>query len=271
MHAYRHLLPFLAGCALIVGCSDEPGDEVAVEAPPPPVHVETRQAIPLPTPTPKPVRPLVGLPPAPKLSAAGYQLILDHEVGGGMPYYNKALSRPTVPPGESGVTIGVGYDLRFNSASVFKSDWRELPSDHNARLARACGLTHAQSQAYVSKVRDILVEWGIAEKVFNDVTVTRFYQLAKRTFPGMEKLDPRAQAVLVSLTFNRGGSMGVLNKPSWDSRREMRELRDLVPSGNYRAMAAVIRKMKRLWEGKGMNGLLRRREDEAKLMEACGG
>ena len=56
---------------------------------------------------------------------------------------------------------------------------------------------------------------------------------------------------------------------SGDSRVEMRNIRVLVPKKDYKGIANEIRKMKRLWEGKGMDGLLKRREAEAKLVENC--
>jgi GH24 family phage-related lysozyme (muramidase) len=49
----------------------------------------------------------------------------------------------------------------------------------------------------------------------------------------------------------------------------MRNIRDLIPKKNYKAIAKEFRKMKRIWEGKNLDGLLTRREAEAKLIESC--
>jgi GH24 family phage-related lysozyme (muramidase) len=46
----------------------------------------------------------------------------------------------------------------------------------------------------------------------------------------------------------------------------MLAIRDLVARGDLAGIAAQIRSMKRLWEGKGLDGLLRRRDDEAALV-----
>ena len=54
-----------------------------------------------------------------------------------------------------------------------------------------------------------------------------------------------------------------------DSRLEMRNIRVLVPKRDYKGIAQELRKMKRIWEGKGLDGLLARREAEAKLVETC--
>jgi GH24 family phage-related lysozyme (muramidase) len=49
----------------------------------------------------------------------------------------------------------------------------------------------------------------------------------------------------------------------------MRNIRVLVPKKDYKGIAEELRKMKRIWEGKGLDGLLTRREAEAKLVETC--
>jgi len=203
---------------------------------------------------------LIALPPAPLLSVAGYKLILDYEVGGGAPYYNKLLSRPTWPGEESGVTVGVGYDCGYNSRAVILGDWSEVRQA--ARLAAASGVTGPPAKARAAELRDILIAWGLAEEVFNRVTVTRFYQLAQRTYPGFDGLRPNAQAALVSLTFNRGSSM------TGDRRAEMREIRDCVPRRDYAGMARANRASIRVWRGTSIEtGMARRREAEARLME----
>ncbi len=83
------------------------------------------------------------------------------------------------------------------------------------------------------------------------------------TFPGIAELPPDAQGALVSLVFNRGTSM------EGDRRAEMRAIRDAVPSSDLQEIADQLRSMKRLWINKGLDGLLRRREEEAKLIESC--
>jgi GH24 family phage-related lysozyme (muramidase) len=52
-----------------------------------------------------------------------------------------------------------------------------------------------------------------------------------------------------------------------DRRREMRELQPAIVRRDYREMARLFRSMRRIWEGKGLAGLLRRRETEAALCE----
>jgi GH24 family phage-related lysozyme (muramidase) len=49
----------------------------------------------------------------------------------------------------------------------------------------------------------------------------------------------------------------------------MRNIKNLILEKNYNGIAKELRKMKRIWQGKGLDGLLERREAEAKLVETC--
>jgi hypothetical protein len=266
------ILAILAGTLVFPGCKPSP---VEISVP----HSESAgpgtgldRPTPAPTPTPAPQTPdsvlpgsngIVQLPPKPTISPKGYQLILDFEVGGGKPYYDRFLSRPTVPPAQSGVTIGVGYDLRWYPKTTILRDWHMLPGDHASRLSGASGLNNSQSKNFLPRVRDIVIVWNDAEKVFQVVSLSQWVNNTRKAFPGFDALHPDAQAVLVSLCFNRGTSM------AGESRREMRNLRPLVEKRDYRGMAGEIRSMKRLWPN--IPGLIRRREAEAKLMESVVG
>lgn len=202
---------------------------------------------------------LVGLPPQVELSPEGYQLILDFEVGGGKPYYDKFLQRPEWPGESSGVTIGVGYDISTVSKNVFFGDWKALPESPLKRLSATQPFSGRAAIEPCRQVRDILIAWEIGKNVFDRVDISRFYALTKRAFPGFEDLHPNAQAALVSLVFNRGSGM------SGSSRSEMRDLRDYaVPRQDYERMASDFRKMKRLWPN--TEGLRRRRDAEAELI-----
>ena len=56
---------------------------------------------------------------------------------------------------------------------------------------------------------------------------------------------------------------------SGDRRREMRAIQEAVGSGDLPEIAVQLRGMKRIWKGQGLAGLLRRREDEACLVDQC--
>lgn len=203
------------------------------------------------------------------LSPKSLQLILDYEVGGGEAYYNKALKRPTYPGGASGVTIGIGYDLGYNTLSQFTKDWKHLlpESDFN-KLVAHLGKKSSTAKAAIASVSSISISWEAALEVFKTSTLPRFIKITLDTFPGADELCPDAFGALVSLVFNRGGSL------SGSTRTEManinKALTNQISTINiYTYIASQIRAMKRLWVGKGLDGLLKRRDEEAKLVESC--
>ena len=73
------------------------------------------------------------------------------------------------------------------------------------------------------------------------------------------RLTPASQTDPVD---NRGASLS-----SRDSRREMREIQENLAADTPEKVPQRLRSMKRLWEGKGLAGLLIRREQEAVFFE----
>ena len=202
-----------------------------------------------------------------QLSNKAYKLILDYEVGGGSAYYNKSLKRPCYPGGESGVTIGIGYDLGYNTALQFAEDWQgSLDIKSFNRLLQHIGKKSANAKAAIPSVKDIEISWDAAEIVFKKNTLPRFINETKKAFPGVEKLHPDAFGALVSLVFNRGGST------TGSSRLEMLNIKKAIISDRndiYNYIAAQIIDMKRLWVNKGLDGLLVRRNEESALVKSC--
>lgn len=200
----------------------------------------------------------------PQISDKALNLILDYEVGGGESYYNRFLYRPTWPGLNSGVTIGIGYDLGYNNLQSFKAAWTgKISTQDIIRLARTLSVRGRSARGLIPGVKDIRIPWQSALSVFKSHTLPIFADQTNRAFPGADRLHPDAYGALVSLVFNRGADL------SGSRRLEMKNIRALVPKKNYKAIAFEIRKMKRLWVNAGVDGLLKRREDEAKLVESC--
>lgn len=177
-------------------------------------------------------------------------------------------SKPDWPGGLSGVTIGFGYDLGYVTVDQFESDWGELvAADANQLLKAVVGLRALRAQNQVGALGDIRIPRAAAEKVFDTRTLPLFEFRTAQAFPGVEALPEDARGALVSLVYNRGTSM-VDNSPD-DRRREMRAIRDAVARGDLAEIAAQLRSMRRLWEGKGLAGLIARREEEAELVESA--
>ena len=199
----------------------------------------TARPLPSATATPIPVaRPLVELPAAPALTPQGHALIVEFEVGGRSGYN----PHPEWPGGSSGVTVGIGYDLGYYSKSVIASDWKALPATSVAQLLTVQGKTDGRAHAALSQVRDIYVQWQLANGVFDNVDVAREFANARHAYRGFDDLRPNAQAAIISLDFNRGCSFAGIN------RTEMRDIRDRgVPNQDYDRIASQLRKMVRVW------------------------
>jgi len=199
-----------------------------------------------------------------QLSPKALALILEYEVGGGKSYYDKCLKHPSYPGGESGITIGIGYDLGYNTTADFKKDWlNKLNESDFSKLISVLTFKGQNAKDKLSFVKQIEIPWGIAFSVFESNTIPRFKLETLKAFPNSDQLHPDAFGALVSLVFNRGGSV------SGGNRVEMLNIRNLIASKDYAAIANEIKKMKRLWVGKGLDGLLARRDDEAKLIASC--
>ena len=200
-------------------------------------------------------------------SEAALNLILEYEVGGGKDFYDKYLSRPTWPGGHSGPTVGIGIDLAYYTQSELANMFSFLPSTQLKAVEGASGKTSEAGRAYVKQIKNlnIVVTWDQAIKIFEQTTWPKFARLTERTFPGVDQLCDNAYGALVSLVFNRGSSL------SGDSRIEMRNIKDLVSKKDYTGIAEELRKMKRIWEGKGLDGLISRREGSSKIKRCSKG
>jgi len=196
-----------------------------------------------------------------KLSKKSIDTIIYFEISSPS-YYQKFLQHPTWPKGESGVTIGVGYDCGYNTAEQIKSDWAaHISIDSLIKLQSAAGLKGDKANNAISSLKDIVITLDAAKNVFLNTTLKRFSIQLKTAFTGVEDLMPDAQGGLLSLVFNRGS-----NTSNTDRRIEMHNIIPLVASKDYNGIAQQITNMKRLW-GQDMKGLLDRRDAEAKLVK----
>ena len=202
-----------------------------------------------------------------KPSARSIEALIGYETGG-RTYYEARLCRPSWPGGLSGVTVGVGYDLGYHTPAEVMAAWAAVLGDGPAAyLASVAGRKGTQAQQAWRAglvLRDIFIPWEAALQVFRTVTLPVWLERTAKAFPGAGRLHPDVQGVLVSLAYNRGTGM------TGDSRREMREMRGAVAKGDTAEIARQIRQMKRLWVGQGLDGLIRRREAEAGMVETAG-
>lgn len=183
---------------------------------------------------------------------------------GGESYYNKFLKRASWPGGQSGVTIGIGADLGYLSKEEFDKYFAKYFTDNeNNKLRSVIGLKGQSAKSALAKVKGIELSWDNAKKIFVDWTLPKFWRLTNGIWPGVDELCENAQIALTSIVFNRGSSL------KGSGRREMVNIQSLVKKKDYKGIAQEIRDMKRLWQGKGLDGLLKRRDIEAKMVESC--
>lgn len=199
---------------------------------------------------------------SPVLSPEGVALVVRWEVGGPRTY-TKKYQTPLWPGNSaSGVTIGIGYDLGHNSEEQILRDWKHHP--HRGYLAAMSGFKGESAGRLASRRQWIVTPLPLAMEVFLDPTAIRYYNIARRSFPGLEDMPQPVIDALVDLVYNRGGNM------VGSARLEMRTIRDVcIPAQDSQCVANQLRVMKRVWRGAKLGkGLMARREDEARLAEA---
>jgi GH24 family phage-related lysozyme (muramidase) len=200
------------------------------------------------------------------LSPESIRLIIDFETGS-RAYYEKKLQRPTWPGGASGVTIGFGYDIGYQTPTQVHADWDGLLPPHSVEaLSRVSGVRGTKAISLIKGLAHIIVPWDKAQSVFERRTLPRFGKQAADAFPHLADCHPHVQGALLSLVFNRGPALTGKNRQ--DMMDIHRILADGVQSGDYALIATQLREMKSIWQGQGLDGLLRRREAEAQLIES---
>lgn len=178
--------------------------------------------------------------------------------------YTKKYQKPIYPGGASGVTVGIGYDVGYNTKTQIDADWRGKIADADLELLKtAAGVKGAAAGALIANLKTVTVPFAAAREVFYVRTLPRYARDTRAAYPGVEKLPADAQGALLSLVFNRGSSL------TGDSRREMKAIVALVAAKNLAGIAQEITAMKRLWDKNKLPGLHRRRDDEAELVRTA--
>jgi hypothetical protein len=177
---------------------------------------------------------------------------------------------PYWPSGDSGITIGVGWDLGQHSRTDLLNVWRALGPISLAKLAEASNKKGHAAALLLPDLKSIDVPRDLSLAVFRKSLEDDYYPTTRKLFPGVEKLPAEAQVALISVVFNRGAVLG--HDPDWktatelDRRWEIRRLRDDVQRSDIFAIYIHLGTMKRLWEKSGPRGLLYRRRDEQHII-----
>ncbi len=194
------------------------------------------------------------------ISQEAYNLIVNDECGG-EGYYNRRYIRPQWPGGASGVTVGIGYDCGYNTKAQIAADWAHLGTERVAALQSVAGLKGQTAKSALGRTRHVVISWQEAKATFDKKTVSRFGDMTATAFKGITAAPDHCEGVMLSIVFNRGALM------TGSTRLEMRQCRDAIAAGRLHEVPGYIRSMRRLWVGKGLDGLLKRRLAEAALFE----
>ena len=194
------------------------------------------------------------------ISKKAIDLIIQHEVGG-RAVYEKRYQKPIWAGGDSGLTIGLGYDIGYVKEAQLFSDWQGLNLNFLNALKRFCGVKGEVVKTMMrGEVLNVIIPYNMAYDVFVKKSIPKYYALTKKIYPQLDELNEDTRGALVSMVYNRGA------KIDGDSRKEMKAIVDLVAKKDYEGIAEQIEQSKRLWEGKGLDGLVIRREAEADLI-----
>ena len=153
-------------------------------------------------------------------SIVGVDKLIGFEVSS-RSYYTRKLAAPSWPGGASGVTIGIGYDVGYNTPEQIEADWGSLlPDAYVQDLKGVAGLKKTPARDAAKRLADggLVVPWDAAKQVFELSTLPRFAKITKKAYPGVDNLPNDAQAAILSLVYNRGASK------TGSSRLEMKEL-----------------------------------------------
>lgn len=194
------------------------------------------------------------------IAQEAFDLIVKEEVSG-REYYESRLTHPEWPGLQSGITIGIGYDLGQSTAAQIEADWKDQVSPTTLAVMKQCaGITGAAAHRLLPSVKvAINIPWNAAIAVFSNRDVPRWTAIVLKALPNADKLNPLCLGVLVSLAYNRGASFQLQG----DRYREMRAIRDLCIAQNFDGIPAQLEAMARLWPT--MTGLRDRRMREAAL------
>src|SRR5579862_292610 len=158
---------------------------------------------------------LVALPePSTDLTAPGVSFIGREEVSSPADYRLR-YSHPVWPSAESGITIGIGYDLRFATDASLRADWADaVPQAVLDALLPVIGTPGSPDR--LAQVRHVQIPLPSAMAVFLRRMLPAHSTQTRAAYPKLDSLSPARRTALISLVFNRGGDL------TGDRRLEMR-------------------------------------------------
>lgn len=195
--------------------------------------------------------------PSPVIPTEAVTFIVRKEVSS-RAFYDLSVAKPHFPGEQSGITIGVGYDLRFQEPADFEADWADFLGAVEMNELRP-HLGRKGSAAAAQALSHLRVPFPAAWQVFVKRALPRAVDQTETSYGDLLRLPPLCRGALVSLVYNRGNSVD----PAADRRREMAAIRQHIDAGRLDLAAAELESMKRLWPHS--RGLRERRDEEAAM------
>jgi Phage lysozyme len=195
--------------------------------------------------------------PCPPLTAAGMAFIAQREVTNAR-RYEQQFRKPCFPGGKSGITIGIGYDLRFVDREGLIADWGAVLSE--AMIDCLAGVVKRQgAKELLTDLATVDVPLSSAMQVFAKRSLPEFLKKTRSIYPQVDELTSAQRTALVSLVYNRGTDL------DGDRRREMKTIQNLLAARKLDDVPEQFLSMTRLWDPAEAAGLITRRQDEAAL------
>lgn len=193
----------------------------------------------------------------PFVSQSWIDLIREQAVGS-RAYYEATYRQPVWDGGNSGVKIGIGYDLGYTSPSRFWSDWHGRISDRAiTALSGAIGIKGEPAETLARRLGNVVdIPFSVAMTEFTGRELPKLMGRVRRALPNTGRLSPDALGALTSLVYNRGASFA---RPG-DRYAEMRNIKDSMANLNVGEIPSLLRNMKRLWPAEPQMQALRERE-----------
>jgi len=139
-----------------------------------------------------------------------------------------------------------------------------LPLDQIRELETAIPYSGKRAKDQIGpKFRKIHIPYEDAVEVFKKYTVPKYTKMLLSIYPNAPLLNPDTAAMLLSLVYNRGNS---LRGSTRQDMKDIVKITETIEDSDYEDIAKEFVSMERLWIGKGLNGLVERREEEAAII-----
>lgn len=190
---------------------------------------------------------------------------VEAEEDGSEGYYTRHYTHFDWPLGASGPTIAMGYDCGYVTEAEIDSDWTGIIDAKRIVIVKsACGLKGQLAHTFVANHgTSITITWDEALQEFKTREVPKWIARIKAVLPNFDNLPPLCKGAIFSLCYNRG--TGGFNDPS-PRDAEMRQIKQLMISQNFKAIPGQIQAMRRIWPPAGSD-LWNRRIHEATLFQ----